>query len=229
MTLNVNNLIGFGSGGVGILAVTLEAFAEAGTGTTEKTYGTLAIGTAASNRGIVVIVAARKSFSGSSEATAVTVGGVSLSLVDSAVGGTGTIPTISMWEGTVPTGTTGEVIVTYTAEPTIGAVYVYSVTGRGTFAETDSDNDGHASGTGHSGTVNLARRGCVIAGCFADGSVSSLSFTGVTEDDENDIGSGDPFNCGSYGPAAADASYDVTATQSSSDKGCFVVGSFQMT
>ncbi len=161
------------------------AFASSGSNATAanpQTYTSVALGAAAASRQIIVGVA---NATNGQQATAVTIGGISAALVASQAGSSGIFG--SMWAASVPTGTTGNIVVTYNSTPGTRAGYVawalYDA------ATTATATSGSAASPG-STTLNCPANGAIIA--CSQSSDGPNSWTGVVEDVDVQLG-GAPF------------------------------------
>lgn len=140
---------------------------------TTYTFTAAAIGTASPNRAVVIVAAtvgaALRTIS------TVTIGGVSASLVKQQTQG---FSDTEMWIAAVPTGTTGDIVVTYSAGTLrcgvgVWAVYnLQSMTALTTSGSTASPN---------SLNLNTTANSIVIAGCGTTSGGTSFSWAGVTE------------------------------------------------
>lgn len=178
--------LGFG-GGRPAASVSQTAAAASASDLTEYTFSGLSLGVAAVNRKIVVIVGG---FVNSDTINTVTVGGVSTTtIIEQAV----TEGFLELRQADVPTGTTGDVVVTWSAGVSNCLVGVYRVIGATDAAfdtgvdTTDTLND----------TLNIPTGGVVIGGAFsAAGASASFSWTNLTEDFEQQAGAESTFITG---------------------------------
>tara|TARA_R110002020_G_scaffold467684_1_gene691461 strand:+ start:358 stop:1017 length:660 start_codon:yes stop_codon:yes gene_type:complete len=155
------------------------SFASSGVSTADLaayTFSGVALGTAATNRHIVI--AATTAGGSAADASSVTVGGVSASLVVRASGSDHT--RAELWIASVPSGTTGDVVITWSGTKDrcgYAAWAMYGASASASDTATDSD-------TTPSFTIDVPANGYLIAGAGFNGpsSVPTATWTGVTED-----------------------------------------------
>jgi len=157
------------------------AFQEADNSTsnlTTYTFSGKALGTAASNRQIVVLVSGH----GTSNTTVstVTVGGVSATELVYAQQATGT-QIKAIWIASVPTGTTGDVVVTFAAGKGSCGIGVYALYGASSSAHATQTDTTYSTDT-VSVSIDVPAGGV----CFAIGTGTAIdastTWTGLTED-----------------------------------------------
>lgn len=207
--LHVNQLTGFGAGGS---RTPLETLTYITSGSNDSTAGTtytfsgVSLGTAYEGRRIIVC------YSGSEaghDLTAVTVGGVSASQLAEFSFSSGNHRN-EIWMATVPTGTTGDIVLTSSAATGWAKVIdVYSLDSAKT---TVVD-----SGTDDTSTFTFTRT--FVAGEFYIGvgrtaSTNTETWTNATEDSATTVTGRTRVSSASYGPAAS-GSRTITYTPSS--------------
>lgn len=150
-----------------------------GTGTT-ITYTAAPIGTAATNRVVIVTTGVRDLNTG--YATSVSIGGITATKqVES------TSPYASIWSAVVPTGTTANVVVGYSNSTTGVAFSVHTIHGGASAtAKLTASNTDDTNSTSISTTMNVSVDDVVIMACASDSSGSFLTFVGVTKKYEAD-------------------------------------------
>ena len=155
-----------------------------GTDGTVFTFTTQSIGTAASNRKIVVSVSMAAAGAGRSVST-LTVGGISATLLvaDTSSGGT---EQTELWQADVPTGTTATIVVTWTggsvARTGIGVWAVYNA------ASSASDTGNRDSGAAQDMTLNITiPAGGVAISAAGSGTSATYTWTNLTEDFDETI------------------------------------------
>lgn len=142
-----------------------------------------ALGAASSDRLIVVGAFGRDNVAGVPTVSSITVGGVSLSELVATDGDTlASTPTarVALWAGVVPSGTTGDIAVVFSAAQLRAAIAVWSVPGASAtpFATASARNSNTLANT-----INVAQGGAVIAfSGLSTGGVSAPTWTGVTKD-----------------------------------------------
>ena len=155
------------------LAVSNTADAGDATNTTAYTFSSQSLGAADAERDIYVFTGAQPGSAGA--VSTLTVNGVSASLV-AASNNSSTY--FEWWVARVPTGTTGDVVVTWSASKGNCSISVYRVVG-GTFATSTAQG-----GTDPTTSLDIQGYGggVVIAGAFAGEGSSTHTWTGPTED-----------------------------------------------
>lgn len=174
-----NALIGASGGSVLDATVLYTANAVTTTSTTTFTFSSLAIGTAGSNRVIVVTIHSQGG-SDTDKPTNVTVGGTGLSEIVSNEGSDSNFAVI--WAGAVSTGTTGNVVVTWPASRDRCGVGVWAV--------YDSDTSAHdtlvSSAVPGTGTIDCPDGGVIIGGYTISSSASrTFTWAGIDENYEH--------------------------------------------
>jgi hypothetical protein len=112
--LNVTQLIGFGSGGIGVVPVTLETggtrnAAPSETDASSYTFSSITFGTAADDRHIIAVGGWESSTSGTTDPNSVTIGGVTATKV--VTKNDGRYDRSFMYIAAVPSGTSGALVV----------------------------------------------------------------------------------------------------------------------
>ena len=176
------------------------------------TFSGVALGTAASNRHIVI--AALTATASGADANSVTVGGVSASLVVRASGGDNS--RAELWIASVPSGTTGDVVITWsTAKDRCGyaAWAMYGANASAHDTATDAD-------TTPSFTIDVPAGGYLIAAAtptISGGSaVATATWTGVTENFDEAMLPGTAQTGGSVALSDAASGRTVSFSPSSS-------------
>ena len=143
------------------------------------TFSSQNLGTAASNRYIVAVVASRYS-SGTPTLSSVTIGGETATIVVQETSSDTAANVMGIAIALVPNGSTGDVVVTWSASALRCAVSLYRVTGLGNAIKVDSSTT--TSGPDPSLSIDVPV-GFVISGAACGtGGAASTSWTGVTED-----------------------------------------------
>jgi len=160
-------------------------YSEAAQNTTEVTDSGAALGTAAANRQILVAASSgRASGSGTSLITGVTVAGVTATELaqTNRTGGNPYRACSAIYIATVPTGTTGDVVVTWSAGQYDIVIYTIAIYGAASTAFDTGTAQGQASGLVLSDTVNIPANGFAIAVVGgSSGSLSNYTWVGLTE------------------------------------------------
>lgn len=142
------------------------------------------IGPAATDRILILAVMTRNA----TYATSVTVGGISATGDNVYTGGNTGDWRVEHWRAAVPTGTTADVVVTWSGGVTAGTgVAVYSITGY-TVAVADA---GYSTSLTPSTTVTATSGGLIIATAgYSINAGATCAWTGVNEDFEGSYGFG---------------------------------------
>lgn len=152
------------------------------TDTSAYTFASQNLGAADSNRYIVVSAVARKAGSAFT-LSSITVGGVSATIVKQ-ITNTGTNSnTAALAIAKVPTGTTGDIVVTWSTTVLRCQINVWRVVGIGSVTAYDSD-----SSTANDPSVNLDIPGRGFAvGAALTAAATSVSWTGLVEDSDSTL------------------------------------------
>jgi hypothetical protein len=210
MSLGVNQLIGFGAGGVAAVVTYAYTANTSNAGSaTSYTFSSVALGTAAANRKIIVGTGSQENVDGTHINT-LTVGGVSATELVAINDDAGIDSQSEIWIATVPTGTTGDiVIVTNGGQDNMGigvwAVYGASSTAHDTVTSTADPQ---------TGTINVPAGGVLIAIAYDRGGGSDYVWTGPTKDFFTVIESNVQYSGASKAYASAQTNLTVTANVS---------------
>lgn len=157
---------------------------------TTYTFPSQNLGTASAGRYIVALIAGSSGTSGRT-ISSVTIGGVSASQLGF-VSEAGSTRASSIWIAAVPTGTTGDVVITWSAGMGRCGVGLYSLTGAQTTA-FDTATATATSGTTLSDTINIPAGGVCFSVATAQVSGDySWSWTNITEDFDTLLETGSP-------------------------------------
>ena len=146
-----------------------------------KTWAGLSLGTAASDRKIIVGVT-RRIGTGTLVINTLTVGGVSATRIATFNIASGY--QIEFWGAAVPTGTTGDVVVNV-AEAGVGriSVILWRTTGVQSFTATDSKTDNTISSRTLAVSLNVSAKGAGFAATyFNQGNLATTVWSGLGED-----------------------------------------------
>lgn len=168
-------------------------------GRTSWTFGAVALGPASSDRVIIVAIAARST----PPIASVTIGGVTATIDVQ----NGTDVNTAIARAAVPTGETGDIVVTAGNTGNNCSIGAYAVTGH---AVSVVDTDAASSNTR---TVTPATPGLVVAVTHTASNGGTCTWSGVTEDwdIEEDL-SGAPNYAASGGHALTSSTGDLTVT-----------------
>ena len=135
---------------------------------TTYTYASQNLGTASSDRVVVVAVSGRQS--SARTITSVTIGGVSATEIGTR--GSSQNP-LGIWMAAVPTGTTGDVVATFSGAMLRSTIILWAVTGGATLSGASSGTD--------TATVTGVTGGFIIAAANTTGSGATFTWTNATE------------------------------------------------
>jgi hypothetical protein len=220
MSLHVTHMSGFGGRGPKASVVYQETRAETmGSGNDPKTFSGMAIGTAASNR----VVVAALSYSGvaSDFADTVTIGGVSATKVIAANNGAFVA---ELWAAAVPTGTTGDVVLTGFGEGGASA----TACGVSTYAIYDTlSATPTSSGSDTTSTFDVALGvGAAIACYVSLDDASTVTFTNITENADTHAAQAGTDVHHAAACIRLDAAATVTVTPTGGSNQAFVAASW---
>ena len=187
--------------------------------TTAYTFSSQSLGAAAANRKIVVGIVNYDDSPGTA-ASSVTVGGVTADRVQAMIGAGATMST-EIWQADVPTGTTGDVVVTWAAAVKSCGIGVWRVIG------ANSRPYGSKTTTADPGVVSMnIPAGGIGIGMSATGSGAGVTWTwtNLTEDFEDSITSGarSQWSGASAAFASAQSGLSITANASAAADNTFV-------
>ena len=179
-----------------VATVTLSAAANTSSTTdlTEYTFSGVAFSTAAADRRVVVGVSGS---TGTASVASMTIGGVSAALLKAQAAGD---LTAELWQAAVPTGATGDIVVTWSAGQLRTGIGVWAAYGASATPH-DTCND---LGDDPSDTVNVIAHGAVIAYAANDNGGGQVVFDAAFEGVVQHSGASDEF-------AAAETGRTVTA------------------
>ena len=155
----------------GPVTVTYQASATDGSGSSPWTFTAMAIGTADSNRRVIVAIAAPSTSTALDPAIdSVSIGGVSATLYGSRQHSSNTYHEVSFWYADVPTGTTADVVVTGAtghnrASMTVAGLWTLDKTKLINNQPTDSAMDNTTSGTPLTDTLAVQSGGFILGMC----------------------------------------------------------------
>lgn len=179
-----------------------------------RTLSGISIGSAFSGRHVVAAIMLQRSGSaGTSIVTGVSIGGVAATKLGStAFSGNANDHLVEFWIAAVPTGTTADVVLTFTDSIFRWATSLFAITGYSSL--NDSDAVGTTSNIAISGTVDVRANGCAIAAVTNNGA-NTYSWTGLTERVDGTYGN--TYSAASDDFVSASPGLSVTATQSSNN------------
>lgn len=152
---------------------------------TTYTFTATSIGTASADRRVIVAFGASDGTAGKTDST-VTIGGITATkLVGAYYVGT-TTRMAAMYMASVPTGTTADIVVTYSGQMSRMGMSVFSATGVQSATPRDSVSaQGDASGTLFSANLSGPNGGFIVGFLFIQDEATSITWSGITERHEN--------------------------------------------
>ena len=202
---------------------------------TTYTFSGMELGAAHSNRKIVVHVVMSDGSAGTTIST-LTIGGISAAVVSDGVtnasaDGAGASTSLSaQWMAAVPTGTTGDIVVTFSAESNNCAITVYRLINAATTAfhvATDITADGSNA---VSASLNIPGFGVAIGSVRwqGNGATRTTTWDGLTENVDETIEATSTYSSASKYFATGQSGLTITATASGTlDLEALVLASFR--
>ena len=188
---------------------------------TTYTFSAAALGTAASNRKIVV--AASSAVSTTAIVSTLTVNGVSATYITgSRVRHPDNERVIELWQADVPTGATGDVVVTFSSAENRCGIGVWAVYGAAAAAHaTATDNS-----SPYSQNVVVPTGGVIIGAAYSLTATSNAWTAPMVENYDQDMTEGTQMQTGSCYKSAAGETVTVIVTPNSVDQLAMTVVSF---
>lgn len=143
------------------------------------TYSAVALGDADTDRLIVVCTGGTGTTVGNRNVSTLTIGGVSASLIVTLDHQASSIYVSEMWSAVVPTGTTGDIVVTWNNTMTMNGIGVYRVMGADTTPHATATDASDASGL--TVDINVEAGGAIIGYSSVD-NTGTFVWSGLTED-----------------------------------------------
>jgi len=188
--------------------------------TNAYTFSSQNLGTAASDRYIIVVAVARKA-GASTTLSSISVGGVSATIVKQATNNVSNTDVAGVAIAAVPTGTTGDIVVTWGATMVRCAIMAYRATG---IDATAYDSDSSLSGN-PSVSLDIPANGFAIGGGLTAASTTT-SWTGLTEDADGTLESFVTYSSASQSFVSAETGRTITMTFGSSTESVGVFASW---
>jgi len=184
--LRVNHLIGFGIGGKGIVDISKTDSWVDPNDLTNYTESVRAFGEAASNRYMLLCLAAQSSTSGRT-INSITIGGVTATLVISVDGGSTGTSIAALYIALVPTGTTGDVVLQFSGGMTRLGFTLIRMTNVLDLA-FDTKTDITVTGNALSNSLNISAGGVAIGVVqFAgNGGTRTCAWTSLATEDQDE-------------------------------------------
>ena len=199
----------------GVVEASFITSTESSSDLTEYTFSGVSLGTAHTNRRIVVVSGANK-VSSNRSISSMTIGGVSASFIVKATTSGGTQATMEIWSAIVPTGTTGDIVVTGNAGLGGCGIDVYRLIGANSVAAATLTDITDGGANDFSGSLYLPGGGVIIAGFHMDSSASrTATWTNLTEKSDRNIQGDENVDMSTaMTTAAASTTVTITATAS---------------
>lgn len=216
--LAMTQLIGFGTVAPPA-TVTYQSHSETSSGTTTRTFATQGIGGASSDRYVIVGVGARWT-SGTPTINSMTIGGISATAISNQRVGSGTtLVGAALFIAPVPTGTTADIVVVFSASPVSGP-YIVTWSATGLLSATATSSVMSNANPGTSGSFSVQEGGVIVAYATFIGNSAGQSTTwaNLTERADNVIASWE-VTSGASDAFANASTQTITATPSSISSG----------
>lgn len=203
---SIKNINGLDATSGGAPFIEYTATALSGSSLTAYTFAAQALGTAVADRKIVIGVYGRRTFAPTLAVSTLTVDGVSAALVPGTASPalSGAVSsTTELWIASVPSNTTGDVVVTFNNGATRCAISVYKLTG---ITGTPYDVAVFADGASGSAAITLdadVTASSVAVAMVGNTAVAFGAFTGLTEDADATVSSS-RYGSGHYTSAGAE-------------------------
>lgn len=204
MPLSVNHLTGFGGGKIFGPPVDL-TYLQSVTSSTDGTSWTFSsqnLGAASPTRTIVLLIQTISTAT-SSNVASVTVGGVSMTLQSNGLfNGSANDVRSSIWHGLVPTGTTGDVVVTGGANAALAiVVHMYSTQASNI---NGYEGDSVASANPVTASFDMPPGSAIIAGGVSLTTTNGMTASGITIDSNSEwVTENRNYLCGSFNTSSA--------------------------
>lgn len=150
--------------------------------TTPKTYTAFDIGAASSDRLVIVVVPSSGGGAGRN-ISSITIGGVTATLhTNQSTGGGQT--SICLASANVPTGTTADIVITWSAAPTTQGLMVWTLSGYSSATPYSSYGNADASSASTKvATLNTVAGGILFVGAMHSAN-DTVTWSSITEDDD---------------------------------------------
>ena len=186
-------------------SATFEAQYVSAANSTAYTFSSCDLGTAASNRSIVVGVGGGQSSSGNRTVSSVTINGVTATKATEQLSFSG--DNTSIFFAAVPSGSTGDIVVTFSSSMVRAGIGVWSVTDLGNLLDTGGSKDVDGANLGLGIQMNGSAGAIAFYHVYDEGAASAFAFkgNGVTERYETLSGAFE----GDGGQSGADATFSA--------------------
>lgn len=210
-----------------VVAISYTDFEIQDSAATTFTYTSKAIGAIDGNRR--VIVATGSTVNASRTVSSVTVGGISATqAVTAESSGSGVYARTSIWIATVPSGTTANIVVTYSASVNRSAISVWAAYGLQSSTATSTGSSSSSSDPMTASlTINTGGIGVGMAHNYYGGGHTSYTWTNLTEDNDNVSGSGTVGTSGAHATGAFSGTITADPLGTSTYSASMVVAAFR--
>ena len=176
------------------------------------TYSSVALGTASSTRAIYVFATAQGPASSNFDVNSMTVGGVSATRVADVTNSAEAQYVSELWRADVPSGTTGDIVVTWNSAMSQCGIIAWAVTGDHSLFDIQTTSDSTASFT----LTSVPNGSVILAGRGGTGSRTHTWSSDVTENVDEVIADG-VVQSGASSAKSTGGNFTVTCTPSTSD------------
>lgn len=161
---------------------------NSGSGLTTYTFTSVSLGAEGGNRQIIVGISSSVGTSGRT-VSSVTVAGVSATSLVFRDSGGGSSRISALWIANVPTGATGNIVVTFSGSMARAGITVYA--GRNLTSNTPQATNNDANTTGAALTLSLTgtTAGFIVAQAMIQSSGETFTWSGLTRDNNVTVGS----------------------------------------
>ena len=182
--------------------------------TAVRTFSSMSIGTAASNRVVIVSIGTTGGGGGTDDCNSVTVGGTGLSKLVSKLHTDHQL--CQIWAGSITSGTSADIVVTWARSANRTGIGVWAAYGVGTMEDSGSASISSSS-SAMSTSLDITAGGVAVGYTFiASGGegpgIVSFSWSNLTEDFDTDIDATGEHSGASAAFAAAQSGLTVSAT-----------------
>ena len=216
MVLSVTNLSGFAGGRSFGSAIDLTYLQTASNSTnaTSHTYSAQNLGAEGSNRWIVIAISTYHTGVTAVNLTSCTIGGVTATLSDSSESQLSVGLSAHVLRALVPTGTTGDVVLTYASTISATAISLYTMRHDDpNFYISQSSNEVHPL----SGNINIVPGGVCVAAGTAAAATDGMTWTGLTENADGSWATENANYTAASLSSASGGSFAVTLSNADSD------------
>lgn len=219
--LHSNQLIGFGAGEESVVTLVHTENVEDITNLTTFTFSSADLSIAGADRKIVVGISANGTTGSARSVSSMTINGVSASLVVAHQNTTESQYVSEMWAADVPTGATGDIVITWNAAMLRCGIGVYAIYGAGSSAY----DTGSSSANPMTDTLNIPAKGVAI-GEASEANWATFGWTNLTEDFDVIIESSASHTGASAAFATLQSALSITCTQSVDSRPSLVIASW---